>query len=225
LREPIERLQPKLNYHFANTGLLNQALTHRSVGSKNNERLEFLGDAILGFIIADELYKQEKKATEGQLSRFRSSLVKGDMLAEIARDLDLGSYLSLGTGELKSGGQTRSSILADSLEAVFAAVYLDAGYEIARQVIHDLFRKLLADLTNDSQLKDPKTRLQEWLQSRKLCLPQYSIIKVTGEAHAQMFTVKCELVDRGQSVVTQGASRRKAEQSAADQLLKDLMNV
>jgi len=225
LREPLERLSRRIGYDFKDKVLVDTALTHRSAGSANNERLEFLGDAILGFVIADALYRRFSDANEGQLSRLRAGLVKGESLACIGREIELGDYLCLGPGELRSGGQSRDSILADALEALFAAVYLDGGYEHSKAVILRLFQQRLESLTLDSQQKDPKTRLQEFLQAHKLPLPAYTIISVTGEQHDQTFSVSCEV--QGIEFTSQGVggSRRKAEQAAALNLLNQLKNV
>ena len=222
MREPIEQLIRKIGYDFEDKALIDKALTHRSAGGTNNERLEFLGDSILGFIIADELFKNLTGADEGSMSRLRSSLVKGVTLAEIAREIDLGKYLLLGPGELRSGGHSRDSILADALEAVFAAVYLDGGYVAARKVILDLYKNRLEDIKTKKHLKDPKTRLQEYLQARQHKLPEYSVIEVTGEQHDQNFTVKCVIDELGLDAVSNGSSRRKAEQKAAHKLLQEL---
>jgi len=219
LRQPVESLFKTIGYQFSDWRLAENALTHRSVGSTNNERLEFLGDAILGFVIADELYAHFKEADEGQLSRLRAELVKGESLAVLARELNLGVYLLLGTGELRSGGQSRNSILADTLEAIFAAIYIDGGYEASRQIILNLFQGKLKQLSLDNQQKDPKTRLQEYLQARKLKLPEYSVINVSGEQHEQTFQIKCAVADFSQMCTGTGGSRRKAEQSAADKML------
>lgn len=219
MRQPTNRLSKAIGYSFNDLSLFENALTHRSAGSVNNERLEFLGDAILGFIIADELYQQFSTANEGQLSRLRAEVVKGEALASLARELDLGVYLTLGVGELRSGGQGRDSILADALEAILAAIYLDGGYEAARKVILNLFQNRLKDLSLDSQKKDPKTRLQEYVQSRKFALPSYSVVNIVGEQHDQQFYVKCVVADLQLECEGNGISRRKAEQSAADKML------
>lgn len=221
----MERLCRSIGYQFTNMGLVETALTHRSAGSINNERLEFLGDAILGFVVADFLYRNYGEADEGELSRLRAALVKGDSLAEIARTLHLGKYLNLGPGELRSGGHSRNSILADAVEALLAAVYLDGGYPAAREMILSLFEKKLASLSRKSQQKDPKTRLQELLQSRKIALPIYTVISITGEQHEQCFTVSCQVEALNLTTEGSGSSRRKAEQSAANQFLRQLENV
>lgn len=221
--EPLRLLLRELGCQFTQESILQQALTHRSAANLNNERLEFLGDAILGFIVADELYRTFPDANEGQLSRLRARLVKKETLAAIARNLDLGNYLNLGAGELRTGGHARDSILADSLEALFAAVYLDSGYHSAREIVLNLYRKRIEDLSPETQGKDPKTRLQEYLQARKKSLPIYTIVEVRGEQHNQYFEVECrvdelDLLGRGS-----GGSRRVAEQVAASDLLQQLL--
>jgi len=225
LREPTERLLQVIGYNFGNPQLADYALTHRSVGGINNERLEFLGDAILGFVVADELYARFKEADEGQLSRMRAGLVKGESLATLARDLELGKYLKLGAGELRSGGQSRNSILADALEALLAAIYLDGGYDAVRQVTLHLFQERLESISPDSHQKDPKTRLQEFLQGRGLGLPAYKIMDIDGEQHDQLFRVKCIVEDLSVESEGQGGSRRKAEQDAAGQVLEQVSKV
>jgi ribonuclease-3 len=202
--------------------LLQTALTHRSAGSQNNERLEYLGDAILGAIISTELYRNFPHLNEGQLSRLRSSLVKKDSLAQVSRELGLGDYLLLGSGELRSGGQSRDSILADALEALLAAVYLDGGYKSAQTVILHLFNSRINALSPELEQKDPKSRLQEYLQARHLSLPEYSVIEVTGEPHDQLFVVKCVVADLTKDAIGNGSSRQKAEQDAAAELLSTI---
>ena len=224
MREPLERLSRVIDYRFNDIDLLDQAMTHRSVGSCNNERQEFLGDAILGFVIADQLYRRIDDANEGQLSRVRASLVKRETLAAIARELDLGTYLHLGPGELRSGGHSRDSILADALEALFCAVYLDGGYQSARELILRLFQRRLERLSDSAEQKDPKTRLQELLQARHLELPRYEIVEVSGQQHQQQFTVRCRCEVLGRETTGRGGSRKKAEQSAAQALLRELEN-
>ncbi|QKT04904.1 ribonuclease III [Ectothiorhodospiraceae bacterium 2226] len=222
----MDALSKRLGYRFRDERLLHTALRHRSVGGNHNERLEFLGDGLLNFVIAAELFERHPAADEGSLSRLRASLVRGDTLAEIARDLKLGECLELGPGELKSGGFRRSSILADALEAVFGAVYLDQGMAAAEDLIRSLFQARLDVLpTAAGTLKDPKTRLQEFLQSRRLPLPVYTVLSVEGEAHEQSFTVECQVegVAIGPSRGI-GASRRKAEQAAAQTLLEQLLD-
>jgi len=215
-------LGKSLGYRFEDSGLLDAAVTHRSAGSGNNERLEFLGDAVLGHVIAEWLYSTCPDATEGQLSRLRATLVKRETLADIARGLELGEYLRLGSGELKSGGFRRDSILADALEAVLGGILLDGGFETCRACIHRLFAGRFDALSAADELKDPKTRLQEYLQSRKLALPVYAMTRVSGKAHHQQFVVECR-IDALEAVATgSGGSRRKAEQSAADNMLEQL---
>jgi ribonuclease-3 len=222
LKPGIDKLSRQLDYQFSNPNLLEQALTHRSAGGLNNERLEYLGDAILGFVVADILYRQFPEASEGQLSRMRSSLVKRDTLAIIARDYDLGAYLNLGPGELRSGGHSRASILADGVEAIFAAVYLDGGYSAAREVIQQIFIHRIQALKLEDHQKDPKTRLQELLQSRKMGLPNYQVTEVSGDPHQQTFYVRCSVEDLQRDMEGTGSSRRKAEQDAAARLLSSL---
>jgi ribonuclease-3 len=219
-----ERLCRAIDYQFVDGKLVEIALTHRSAGSPNNERLEFLGDAILGFVIADELFRSFPTADEGQLSRLRAGLVRKETLARVGRELDLGKYLVLGPGELRSGGQSRDSILADSLEALLAAVYLDGGYESVRAIILNLFNDRVRSLSLDSHQKDPKTRLQEFLQARQLSLPEYETLEISGDQHAQTFVVKCLVEALGMEVTGDGSSRRKAEQEAAGRMLELLRN-
>lgn len=218
----VDSLCDKLGYRFKQQELLEQALTHRSVGSTNNERLEFLGDSILSYVISVELFQRFPDVDEGRLSRIRASLVKGDTLALLARELSLGDYLRLGPGEMKSGGFRRSSILADAFEAILGAIYLDSDISVVRQITLRLFGKRLAQVNPDTALKDPKTRLQEFLQSRRLPLPNYEVIKVSGKAHAQTFTVSCDAEGLDEPVVAEGSSRRKAEQTAASLILEKL---
>jgi ribonuclease-3 len=196
-----------------------QALTHRSAAGDNNERLEFVGDALLGFVIAEALWERFPDADEGHLSRLRASLVKKESLAALARRLALSDHLRLGPGELRTGGHARDSILADALEAVLAAVYLDQGFAGARQVILAVFREALEATGKAGGLKDPKTRLQEALQARRRPLPEYAVLEVTGSQHAQTFRVRCFLPDDGRSAEGEGTSRRRAEQQAAESAL------
>jgi ribonuclease-3 len=219
-------LSRALGYRFDDPQLLQAAVTHRSAGSHNNERLEFLGDAVLGYIVAEWLFEQFPKATEGQLSRLRASLVKRATLAEIARQLNLGDYLLLGSGELKSGGFRRDSILADAMEAILGAIVLDSdnGLEQCRACIRRLFASKVGELSPGEELKDPKTRLQELLQSRKLDLPVYDVVEVTGKAHHQRFAVECRVEAMQQCARGEGGSRRRAEQAAAKAMLDQLGN-
>ena len=216
------RLQGRLGYAFNDPGLLHQALTHRSRGAHNNERLEFLGDAILDFVIAELLYRAEADAHEGRLTRLRAHLVRRETLAAIARDLDLGESLRLGPGELKSGGRGRDSILADAFEAVIGAIYLDAGLPSCRDVLEALYRDRLARAAREMGLKDPKTRLQELLQGQGRALPQYTVVSLEGAPHDQSFTVECQVDGMPSPVAGFGSSRRKAEQDAASKALEKL---
>ena len=199
--------------------LLTQALTHRSAGPMNNERLEFLGDALLGLVIAETLWERFPDADEGDLSRRRASLVNQESLAGLARGLGLGDYLTLGSGELRSGGFARDSILADALEAVIGAVYLDKGFDGAREMVLRLFAAPLAGLASRQAAKDPKTRLQELLQAERRPLPSYEVIDISGRQHAQHFVVRCRLEDATHAVEGEGSSRRRAEQAAAERML------
>lgn len=214
-------LQERLGCVLSDPALLERALTHRSHGSDNNERLEYLGDAVLSFVVAESLFRRFPAATEGELSRYRASLVSGDALAAIAAEIGLGEQLRLGDGEMKSGGQRRATILADSLEALFGAIYLDCGLEEARNAAERLFRDALAALPAAAELKDPKTRLQEWLQGRGLALPAYTVLEVTGEPHDQRFRVRCDIGELDLAAVADGNSRRRAEQEAALRILED----
>ena len=220
MRDGLKRLQIDLNYDFSTPKLLDTALSHRSVGMNNNERSEFLGDSILGFVIADELFHKFPQADEGQLSRLRASLVKKETLADIGRQLSIGSYLKLGAGELRSGGHARDSILADAVEAIIAAIYLDSDYQRARQVILELYDIRLEQLTMTKGQKDPKTRLQEWLQSQKMELPVYEVTKSSGPQHKQQFVVSCSIKSMKVSTTGKGESKRKAEQDAAEKMLE-----
>lgn len=215
----LEELQAKLGYSFKDVSLLQLALTHRSKSANNNERLEFLGDAILGFVVADLLYAELDQASEGQLSRSRAALVKKETLARLAKNISLGDYLLLGPGELKSGGFRRSSILADSLEAIFGATYLDGGIEAATRLIASCIQPLIKELPDETDLKDPKTRLQEYLQARQLPLPEYTVISTEGDEHKQQFVVQCNVSILEQPTTGTGKSRRRAEQSSAQAAL------
>lgn len=213
----------QLGHDFAQPALLKQALTHRSYGSPNNERLEFLGDSVLNCAIAAKLYHHYPRQAEGDLSRMRAALVKEQTLAEIATTLKLGDYLQLGEGELKSGGFRRPSILADALEAIIGAVYLDAGFEKAEQMIVALYEPLLREIDPKTIAKDPKTQLQEYLQSRKLALPFYEVIAIRGEAHEQEFEVECLIPGLNIRAHGEGHSRRRAEQQAATEAYQQAM--
>ncbi len=222
--QTLENLLTRLEYQFNNPGLLNTALSHRSVEGANYERLEFLGDSIVNFVIAEALYFKFPSAQEGELSRLRAYFVKEESLAEVARELELGSFLRLGSGELKSGGRDRTSILADVLEAVIGALYLDAGLEVCKQKILHWFSHRLETTSYKKSLKDPKTRLQEWVQGKGLQLPVYEIIKVEGLAHQQVFTVSCSLAELGYHSEAIDSTRRKAEQEAANKILTQIEN-
>jgi ribonuclease-3 len=209
-------------YQPRDLALFGRALTHRSAASANNERLEFLGDAVLNLVVADELYRRFPQADEGALSRLRASVVNGDSLARVAAGLRLGAVMSLGAGELKTGGFRRESILSDAFEAVCGALYLDAGLETARPVLLQAMRPLFDALEAADAEKDAKTRLQEWLQGRGLPLPRYTLERVTGESHAQHFTMRCELDSPPAAAVGEGSSRRRAEQRAAQKVLEQV---
>jgi ribonuclease-3 len=205
----------RLDYAFREPNLLRQALTHRSYGASNNERLEFVGDAVLNCVVALALYERFPQTPEGELSRARASLVNRDTLARLARQLDLGAAIRLGEGEQKSGGADRTSIVADALEAVFGAVFLDGGFDAARTVIDGIYADLLRGADPATLGKDPKTRLQEWLQARRLPVPEYTVAATSGEAHLQQFEVDCRIAALSIAARGSGASRRAAEQEAA----------
>jgi len=214
-------LAKKLGLSFRQPQFFTMALTHRSMGANNNERLEFLGDSILGFVIAKKLYELFPNASEGELSRLRASLVNQTSLAEIAREHHLGDYLILGSGELKSGGYRRDSILSDALEAIMGALLNDQGVDSCEIWILGLFAKKLAELDLKNSQKDPKTQLQELMQARKIELPAYELVKMTGAAHEQTFSVKCTVIlTDNLSCVGSGVSRKRAEQDAAEKMLK-----
>ncbi len=212
---PDEVIERRLGYRFRDASLLRKALTHRSYGTPHNERLEFLGDGLLNFVIARLLFDQFETLPEGELSRLRASLVNQQSLAEIAASLSLGEHLHLGEGELKSGGFRRPSILADAFEALIGAILLDGGFESAEQVLRRLYQPLLVATDPMALGKDPKTRLQEYLQAKRMALPQYAIVTVSGEAHEQHFRVECTVPELGIHAYGEGASRRSAEQEAA----------
>ena len=210
-----ERLQAALGYPFARPGLLDQALTHRSHSTPHNERLEFLGDSVLNCVVAAELCERFPRAREGELSRLRAALVRQETLHQMAHALSLGDELRLGEGELRSGGHTRPSILADALEAIFGAIYLDGGFEAARKAILALYDQALKDLDPRATSKDPKTMLQELLQARHIALPRYVVVSTQGAAHDQRFEVECVVAALSVSTRGSGSSRRVAEQEAA----------
>ncbi len=217
---PQRWLRETLGYVANDPALFVAALTHRSASGRNNERLEFLGDAVLNLLVAEMLYQRFPVATEGDLSRLRASLVSAGPLATIAQQLGLGDELLLGSGELKTGGFRRESILADAFEATVGAVYLDSGLDNARGIVQRFCLPLLEALPQPAELKDPKTRLQEWLQSRGLPLPVYSVEGVTGEPHDQHFAVRCEVTSLELAASGEGSSRRRAEQDAAQRVLE-----
>lgn len=218
----IERLTQRLGYRFTRPDLLGLALTHCSAGAENNERFEFLGDALLGFVIAEALFVQHEQANEGQLSRLRAGLVKQETLAALAKDLNLGGCLNLGAGEMRSGGATRDSILADAMEAVFAAVYLDGGMDALRSLVLRLYADKLHNTSIECSIKDPKTRLQELLQSRGMALPEYSILDTKGAPHEQSFCVCCKVAKYSLTTEGNSTSRRRAEQQAAQLMLEQI---
>jgi len=218
----LAALAGRLGHAFADGDLLAQALTHRSFGASQNERLEFVGDAVLNCVVGASLYHRFPALDEGSLSRVRASLVNQDTLARVARTLDLGSLLRLGEGEVRSGGAQRPSILADALEAVFGAVFLDAGFDAARRAIERAYAEILTQADPAVLGKDAKTRLQEWLQARKLAVPEYVVVATHGEAHAQSFDVECRVAPLRIVTAAQGASRRAAEQAAAQEALRAL---
>lgn len=220
MSEARASLRRALGHGFADNELLELALTHRSAGGRNNERLEFLGDALINACVAEALYRRHSELEEGDLSRLRASLVNQDTLAEVARELDLGSHLTLGPGELKSGGFRRASILADALEAVVGAVFLDAGFEAARRVTLGLLESRLSAPLSTEALKDAKTRLQEALQARELPLPVYAVESVRGEPHKQTFRVSCTVPALQVRTEGEAGSRRAAEQEAARHALE-----
>ena len=214
-----DSLRKRLGYAFRNPDLLRGALTHRSFGVSNNERLEFVGDAVLNCVVAASLYQRFPALAEGDLSRARAALVNQDMLARVARGAGLGNEIRLGEGEHKTGGAARPSILADALEAVFGAVFIDGGYDAARAVIQACYGDVLARADPASLGKDPKTRLQEYLQARRMSVPEYVVVSTTGEAHAQTFDVECRVEARKIVATGRGGSRRAAEQAAAEAAL------
>lgn len=218
----MDKLQKKINYQFKDINLLKQALTHRSVGKVNNERLEFLGDSILGVVIAHELYQRFPNIGEGKLSRFKSHIVRGQTLGLIATDIELSDLLILGAGELKSGGHNRKSIQADAVEAILGAIFLESGFEVVNSVILDLFKRYLDDINPNDTLKDFKTQLQEKLQKFKQMLPEYTLIKTTGKDHNALFTVRCLLQEQKIQVEQEAKSIKRAEQMCAESLLEKL---
>jgi len=219
-----DELIRKLGYPFSNKQLLKMALTHRSSEDENNERLEFLGDSIVNFIIAEALYQQFPYAQEGELSRFRANLINRDTLGQLARNFELGRYLFLGPGELKSGGSQRLSILSCAMEAVIGAIYLDGGFDVTKECVLRWYQSLLQPLSAANNHKDPKTQLQEYLQSKHLSLPTYEVLSVSGESHQQTFEINCYVSGLSMNAIGKGTSRRRAEQIAAMILLGMIKN-
>jgi ribonuclease-3 len=215
-------LESRLGYRFRNPALLVQALTHRSYGSPHNERLEFLGDGVLDCVVAELLYSRFPSLSEGKLTRLRAGLVREETLGELARKLDLGNHLRLGEGELTSPGGPRVSILADAMEAVFGAILLDGGYDAAREAVLFAYGNDLQELGPERTRKDAKTRLQEYLQGRHIPLPEYRVTATRGAAHLQTFEVECAVADLGVRSTGHGTSRQRAEQQAAERMLRDL---
>ncbi len=218
----LDSLQKRIDYQFSQPALLTQALTHRSYASKNNERLEFLGDGVLNFIIAHQLFKKFPNIDEGDLSRLRAQLVKESALFEVALTLELGDFLKLGEGELKSAGWRRPSILSDALEAIIGAAYLDGGFAKAEALVLGLYEEKLSTIDPNAIHKDAKSKLQEYLQSKKIALPDYEVVSIEGEAHAQSFTVTCKIIKLDILAIGEGTSRRNAEQKAAELAMEKL---
>ena len=212
---PLPSLLDRLGHSFREPELLRHALTHRSHGATHNERLEFIGDAVLNCVVAAVLFERFPVIPEGELTRVRASLVNRDTLARLARGLALGGEVLLGGGELRSGGDERPSILANALEAIIGAVFVDAGFDAARAVIERIYTAEFANLDPTALGKDPKTRLQEWLQARRIAVPEYVVTSIAGEAHAQTFTIECRIPALGVATIGTGTSRRAAEQVAA----------
>lgn len=222
MRIEPKNIEPKLGYSFTEYSFLQKAVTHRSFAAINNERLEFLGDALLGLIIAEVLFEKFPKATEGQLTRLRASLVKKESLADIADNIEIHKYILLGEGELKSGGLQRQSILADCVEAIIASVYLDSNFETCRKIVLNLYSNKLNNLDLGSSDKDSKTVLQEWLQAKRLELPEYIIVNETGLAHDKSFTVRCQVKHLNIICEATAKSRREAEQQSAAAALNQI---
>ena len=222
MNEGFLTLQRRLQHEFSKAGLLSQALTHRSFSADHNERLEFLGDSVLNLAVADLLFERLSALPEGDLSRVRANLVKQDTLHQLALDLGLPDVIRLGEGEARSGGHKRPSILADALEAVIGAVYLDAGFVAAQSLVHRLFKAVEVNPSMEAIGKDPKTELQEWLQGRKMKLPLYRVVATQGAAHKQTFDVECEIIELNFSERGMGGSRRAGEQAAAAAMLQTI---
>ena len=222
MESELSRLQERLQYSFSNGALLQRAVTHRSFSAEHNERLEFLGDSVLGLAVSTMLFQKLKTTPEGDLSRIRANLVKQDTLHQIALRLELSTVLRLGEGEAKSGGRQRPSILADAVEAIIGAAYLDAGYTQAEAIVHHLYERVEISQHMPAASKDAKTALQEWLQARKKPVPLYDVTGTTGAAHAQTFQVDCKVPALHATTTGAGPSRRAAEQAAAESMLKQL---
>jgi ribonuclease III len=224
MRKEVDRLCRAINYQFTDKAHLELALSHRSIGRLNNERIEFLGDSIVNFVVAEALYRQFPTAKEGELSRLRAGLVNGEMLAVIANEFALGDYLYLGLGELKSGGFARPSILAGALEALIGAIFMDSDFNTCKQCVLAWYTSRLETLDLKQQFIDPKTRLQEYVQGKGLTLPKYKVTQTLGKAHNQEFVVECCVEGVGVPVEGRGRSRRKAEQNAAENILEKIVN-
>ena len=222
MNNSLLKLSQRLGYTFRDEQLATLALTHRSKAGHNNERLEFLGDSILNFVIAEDLFRRFPTAKEGKLSRLRAKMVKGQTLAFVAREFELGDFLLLGSGEMKSGGHRRDSILADTVEAIIGAMYLDSGLDVVRERILAWYADRLDALTLEDPIKDPKTRLQEYQQAQRSSLPKYTVLSVEGPTNEQVFTIECVIPEQADAVVAIGGSRRAAEQAAAQQMLLNL---
>jgi ribonuclease-3 len=222
LNDGLRALQQRLQHEFADVNLLTQAVTHRSFSSDHNERLEFLGDSVLGLSVAHLLYQRLSSLPEGELSRVRAHLVKQDTLHQLAVTLGLPDVIRLGEGEMRSGGQQRASILADAIEAVIGAVYLDGGFGVAQALVGRLYKAVDINPAMDAIGKDPKTELQEWLQGRRMKLPTYKVVATLGAAHKQTFDVECEILEFNLSERGIGGSRRAGEQAAATAMLQTL---
>lgn len=221
-RTDLNALFNVLGYQFKDVNNLRLALTHRSAKGHHNERLEYLGDAVLGMVVADALFRRFPDQPEGKLTRMRSSLVKGVTLAELGNEFGLGAFLLLGPGELKSGGFRRSSILADAVEAIIGAIYLESGLDVCQERILTWLKSRIERLDPDEHPKDHKTRLQEYLQGRKLPLPEYEVVDIRGQSHDQTFAVECRVTGLSKPIKSIGSSRRKAEQQAAEMALREL---
>jgi ribonuclease-3 len=215
----VEKFCKKLGYSFKNKSLLIQALTHRSYKPQHNERLEFLGDAVLNFIISDQLFTHYPEMTEGELSRARANLVNGEVLATLSCTLEVDQHIQLGQGEIKNGGMTRQSILSDCLEALIGAIYVDGGLETCRKIVLSWYIDKFKQVALKGPQKDPKTMLQEYCQGNRMKLPQYTVVNIRGEEHKQTFQIRCEVEDFDIKALGEGSSRRKAEQSAAERFL------